>query len=153
MRVSKKLEYAVRALIYMAGQEKEKNFLIRDIADKNKIPKKFLELILLELKNSGLLSSKRGVSGGYSFFISPSKITFYDVYRAIQGEVEPTDCVREGDKECEASVDPSWCGLRFVMDEVRANLEESMRKWTIKKISDLEREMKLKSDREIMYYI
>jgi Rrf2 family protein len=74
MKVSKKLEYALRALIFMASREHEKIFLIKNIAALNGIPKKFLELILLELKNAGLLSSKRGVSGGYRFFIPRSKV-------------------------------------------------------------------------------
>jgi len=153
MRVSKKLEYAVRALVYMASQENVKSFLIRDIASTNKIPKKFLELILLELKNGGLLSSKRGVSGGYSFFLPPTRITLLDVYRTIEGEMEPTECTRDIEGECEAAVEPGWCGLRVVMSEMKKTLEGNLGKWTIKKLADLERELKEKSGREIMYYI
>jgi len=65
MRLSKKTEYALRALIYAARSPEGTSFQIRDLAEKNGIPKKFLELILLELKNAGVLTSRRGVGGGY----------------------------------------------------------------------------------------
>ena len=66
MRLSKKTEYALRALIYADRFPEGTTFQIRDLAEKNGIPKKFLELILLELKNAGMLSSRRGVGAGSS---------------------------------------------------------------------------------------
>lgn len=153
MKVSKKLEYAMRALIFMASREHEKNFLIKDIAALNGIPKKFLELILLELKNAGILSSKRGVSGGYRFFIPPSQISVLDVYRAIEGEVEPTECVRMGDADCESAVEPEWCAIRALMEDVKVRLEDEMKKWSIKKMADLERELRSKSAESMVFHI
>src|SRR3990172_7311447 len=74
MHLSKKTEYAFRALIYAAGFPEGTTFQIRDLAEKNGIPKKFLELILLELKNAGMLSSRRGVGGGYLLAQRPDSI-------------------------------------------------------------------------------
>lgn len=153
MKVSKKFEYALRALVYMAGRETQKTFLIKDIADSNGIPKKFLELILLELKNAGLLVSKRGVSGGYRFFRSPSQISVLDVYRAIEGDLEPTECTRNMNSQCESVAIPEWCAIRAVMDEVKKRLEDQMKKWSIKKMTEYEKEKKLKGDGNVMFYI
>ncbi len=153
MRVSKKLEYAVRALMYMASKEEGGVFLIRDIARENGIPKKFLELILLDLKNAGLLSSKRGVSGGYSFLVPPSEMTLYQVYRAVEGEIDPTECMREMREKCEGLADPTWCALKAVMEDLKKQIEEMLSRWTIKKIVDLERELKAKSGENYMFYI
>ncbi len=153
MKVSKKLEYALRALIFMASREHEKIFLIKNIAELNGIPKKFLELILLELKNAGILSSKRGVSGGYRFFIPPSQISVLDVYRAIEGNIEPTECIRSGDADCESAVASEWCAIRALMEEVKVRLEDQMKKWSIKKMADLERELRSKSAESMMFHI
>ena len=73
MHLSKKTEYAFRALIYAARFPEGTTFQIRDLAEKNGIPKKFLELILLELKNAGMLSSRRGVGGGISSHSAPMR--------------------------------------------------------------------------------
>ncbi|NIS74103.1 MAG: Rrf2 family transcriptional regulator [Deltaproteobacteria bacterium] len=153
MKVSKKLEYALRALIFMASREHEKIFLIKNIASLNGIPKKFLELILLELKNAGILSSKRGVSGGYRFFTPPSQISVLDVYRAIEGEIEPTECVRRVDADCESAVEPEWCAIRALMEDVKVRLEDQMKKWSIKKMADLERELRSKSAESMVFHI
>lgn len=153
MRVSKKLEYALRALLYMASREQEKTFLIKEIAASNGIPKKFLELILLELKNAGILSSKRGVSGGYRFFQPPSRIFVLDVYRAIEGDIEPIECLRMGDFECESTVSQKWCAIRAMMEEMKELLEGQMKRWSIKKMADLEKELKAKSTESMMFHI
>src|SRR3989337_3144093 len=65
MRLSKKAEYALWALIYAARHPEGTTFQIKELAERNRIPKKFLELILLELKNAGIVESRRGVGGGY----------------------------------------------------------------------------------------
>jgi Rrf2 family protein len=153
MKVSKKLEYALRALLYMASRENEKTFLIKEIAEANGIPKKFLELILLELKNAGILTSKRGVSGGYRFFMPPSQIMALDVFRAIEGEVEPTECLRMGDAECEKAVSPDWCAIRALMEGIKERIEDQMGKWSIKKMADYERDLRAKSEENFIFHI
>src|SRR5512145_877997 len=85
MRLSKKTEYALRALIYAAGFPEGTTFQIKDLAAKNDIPKKFLELILLELKNAGILTSRRGVGGGYILARRPDAIRSSEIIQAIEG--------------------------------------------------------------------
>ena len=85
MRLSKKTEYALRALMYAARFPEGTTFQIRDLAEKNGIPKKFLELILLELKNTGMLSSRRGVGGGYLLARRPDSIRSSEIVEVFEG--------------------------------------------------------------------
>jgi len=85
MRISKKTEYALRALIYAARFPEGTTFQIRDLAEKNGIPKKFLELILLEMKNAGMLSSRRGVGGGYLLARRPDSIRSSEIVEVFEG--------------------------------------------------------------------
>src|SRR4030043_444940 len=85
MRLSKKAEYGLRALISAPRFPEGTSFQIKDLAEKNGIPKKFLELILLELKNAGILRSRRGVGGGYLLERRPETIRSSEIIRAIEG--------------------------------------------------------------------
>jgi Rrf2 family protein len=91
MRLSKKTEYALRALIYAARFPEGTSFQIRDLAEKNGIPKKFLELILLELKNAGMLSSRRGVGGGYLLARRPDSIRSSEIIEVFEGPMGARD--------------------------------------------------------------
>ena len=85
MHLSKKTEYALRALMYAARSPEGTSFQIRDLAEKNGIPKKFLELILLELKNAGVLTSRRGVGGGYLLARRPDSIRSSEIVEVFEG--------------------------------------------------------------------
>jgi Rrf2 family protein len=91
MRLSKKTEYALRALMYAARFQEGTTFQIRDLAEKNGIPKKFLELILLELKNAGMLSSRRGVGGGYLLARRPDSIRSSEIVEVFEGPMSARD--------------------------------------------------------------
>jgi Rrf2 family protein len=91
MRLSKKTEYALRALIYASRFPEGTTFQIRDLAGKNGIPKKFLELILLELKNAGMLSSRRGVGGGYLLARRPDSIRSSEIVEVFEGPMAARD--------------------------------------------------------------
>ena len=91
MRLSKKTEYALRALIYAAQFPEGTTFQIRDLAEKNGLPKKFLELILLELKNVGILSSRRGVGGGYLLARRPETIRTVEIVEVFDGPIVPVE--------------------------------------------------------------
>jgi Rrf2 family protein len=91
MRLSKKTEYALRALTYAARFPEGTTFQIRDLAEKNGIPKKFLELILLELKNAGILSSRRGVGGGYLLARRPDSIRSSEIIEVFEGPMAARD--------------------------------------------------------------
>ena len=89
MKLSKKAEYALRALVAMGREREGTNFSIQDLASKEHIPLKFLEQILLALKNGGLLRSKRGVGGGYQLVTPPSRITLGEVVTLFDGPFDP----------------------------------------------------------------
>lgn len=117
MRVSKKGEYALRAMIDLSLNYKKGAVHIHEISEREKIPEKFLEQILLELKKSGLLQSRRGIGGGYSLIKSPKEITLAQVIRIIDGPLAPLSCVSKwAHISCPEEKD---CGLYSVMLDVR----------------------------------
>ena len=121
--LSMKTKYALKALTGLA-REYEKGpshpMLISDLAEQERIPKKFLELILLELKNQGFLQSKKGKGGGYQLDRSPEVIKVGQVVRALEGTLAPLSCVSQTHyKACIECPDESTCGLKMVMKEVR----------------------------------
>ncbi|HJV20378.1 MAG TPA: Rrf2 family transcriptional regulator [Sediminibacterium sp.] len=119
--LAKKTQYALKALTYMAEQNNEGPFLIADIARKKKIPVKFLESILLELKKAGILNSKKGKGGGYFFNQDPSTITMAAVMRLIEGPIALLPCVSLNFyKKC-SDCNEKKCGLNKIMKEVRDN--------------------------------
>ena len=123
--ISKKAKYALKALKVLAQEyESKKPLLISYIAEKEKIPKKFLEAILLDLRNQGVLQSQKGKGGGYLLRIPPSQLSFSKVLRVIDGPIAPTLCVSlyfYG--KCDDCADETTCTLRSVMEKWRdANL-------------------------------
>lgn len=91
--ISKKAKYALKALKVLTQYEGQGPVLISRIAEEENIPKKFLEAILLELRNHGILFSRKGKGGGYKLRVSPDKISFAQVIRIIDGPIAPTSCV------------------------------------------------------------
>lgn len=118
--ISKKSKYALRALFVLARKYNQGPVLIADLAEQERIPKKFLELILLELKNNGILGSKRGKGGGYFLVKDPAAISVGDVLRALDGPLAPVPCVSQSAyRSCEECQDEATCGIRAVMQDVR----------------------------------
>ncbi len=110
--LSKKTQYAFKALMFMAQMEKEGPILIAEIAEKKKIPLKFLENILLELKHAGILDSKKGKGGGYFFKESPAEIPLATVMRLLDGPIALLPCVSLNFYERCKNCDEKNCGLR-----------------------------------------
>lgn len=118
--LSKKAEYALRALLMLSRKPPGKPVLISEIAGAEGLPKKFLELILLQLKKNGMLQSKKGKGGGYFLARDSSLISFGQVIRVIDGPLAPLPCVSQtAYMRCEECADESTCGIRLVMKEVR----------------------------------
>lgn len=119
--LSKKTQYALKALTFMAERKKNVPILIAEIAQKKKIPLKFLENILLQLKKDGLLESKKGKGGGYFYKVDPKKITLAHVMRLVEGPIALLPCVSLNFyQECK-DCDEKKCGLNRVMKQVRDN--------------------------------
>jgi Rrf2 family protein len=122
MRLSKRGEYGLRAMIMLAtpGSDGHPPVLqIREISQREQIPAKFLEQILLSLKNAGLLHSKMGVGGGYHLSKPPSEINFGQIVRILDGPLAPVKCVSQMAYEPCGCPDEETCGLRLVMGDVR----------------------------------
>lgn len=123
MRLSKRGEYGLRAMISLAKTDQPDQHAtivqIKDISERERIPSKFLEQILLTLKNAGMLHSKMGVGGGYYLARPPQEITLGQIFRVLDGPIAPVKCVSHmayGQCDCP---DPDTCGLRLVMGDVR----------------------------------
>jgi Rrf2 family protein len=118
--ISKKTKYGLKALLYLARQYDKGPILIADLARDEKIPKKFLEAILLALKNNGILHSKKGKGGGYYLGRHPKNITFGQAIRVMEGPLAPVPCVSETSyATCSECQNEATCGIRLVMKEVR----------------------------------
>ncbi len=118
--LSRKARYALRALYALAADEARGPILIAELAEREKIPRKFLEAILLELKNAGVLRSKKGKGGGYALARPSERITIGEVVRVIDGPLAPIPCASERNfVRCEECTDETTCGTRQVMKKVR----------------------------------
>lgn len=118
--LSKKTQYAFHALIYLAEHSQDRPVLISEIAQKKNISIKFLENILLELKNAGILSSKKGKGGGYFLLKPPGEIMLARVIRLLDGPIALLPCVSLNYyQKCETCMDEKTCGLNQVMCKVR----------------------------------
>src|SRR5262249_4921641 len=118
--LSQKTRYALRALEVLVEEHGKGPLLISELAEREQIPKKFLELILLELKNQGILQSKKGKGGGYFLRKEPSRVTLGQVIRIFDGPLAPLPCVSESAYlKCAECVDETTCATRQVMKEVR----------------------------------
>ena len=85
MQIPRRVDYGLRAVIYLSVQDPRKCCSITEIAKQQGVPKKFLEKIIQDLMRCGLIKSKRGACGGYTLARSPERISFYDVIEAIEG--------------------------------------------------------------------
>jgi len=118
--LSKKTKYALKAMMVLAKEYGQGPVLISEIARREVVPQKFLELILLELKNQGILQSKKGKGGGYFLGRPPQQISIGHVIRVLDGPLAPLPCVsRTAYMRCSECRDERTCGIRMVMKEVR----------------------------------
>ncbi len=119
--ISKKMKYALKALTHIAKEQSTEGYVkAHDIADKNKIPKKFLEQILLDLKKGRIINSKQGNVGGYYFTRDPKDITLADIYRLIDGPIALIPCASKNFYEpCEDCSSESDCRIRRALIDVR----------------------------------
>jgi Rrf2 family protein len=118
--LSKKAKYALKAISVLAQKQGQGPILISDISEDECIPRKFLELILLQLKNYGILQSKKGKGGGYFLARSPKQINLGEIIRVIDGPLAPLPCVSQmAYMKCDECHNERLCNIRDVMKEVR----------------------------------
>jgi len=111
--LSKKCKYAIHALVYLAERFQQGPVHIQEIAEAQKIPKKFLEAILLELRNAKILHSKKGKGGGYYLYKKPEDVNLIEIIRLMDGAIALLPCVSLNYYEpCEECRDETTCGIR-----------------------------------------
>jgi Rrf2 family protein len=152
MVLSSRGKYGTRALLDLSLHYEEGPVQIQEIAARQKIPLKYLEQILLSLKRSGFVISRKGPGGGYSLARPPHAITLGAVVRAMDGPLAPISCASvSGYAEC-GCPEPATCGLRAVWKEARDALSAIMDSTTFADIRD--RHLKLRAEgREILDYV
>jgi len=144
--LSKKSKYAINALLYISRhKDEERPILAAEIAENERIPHKFLEAILLDLKNAGYLRSKRGRRGGYFLNRKPEEVSLARVMRLFDGPIALLPCVSLNYYErCEECKDEKTCGIRAVFLLIRDQTLETLEENSMAAI--LEREEQLKKE-------
>jgi len=139
--ITKKAKYALKALLELtATYETKKPVLIAKLAQRGRIPKKFLELILLELKNNGILESRKGKGGGYLLAKSPANILIGPVLRMIDGPLAPLPCLsKTAYRRCEECVDEATCSIRIVLKEVHDHQIQILDTTSLERMSEKSR--------------
>ncbi len=117
MRISTKGDYATRALQDLALRYNQGPVPIETIAQRQVLPARYLEQLLLALKRAGFVGSKRGVNGGYFLAKPPREITLGQIIRTVDGPIAPIFCVAENAQE--SCAQETLCVLREVWTEVR----------------------------------
>ena len=118
--LSKRAKYALKALIALASGPPGEPVRIQDIARRERIPQKFLEMILLELRNRGILQSKKGKGGGYYLVRDPKTVMIGQLIRQFDGPLAAVPCASQtAYARCQDCRDEAGCGVRWVMKEVR----------------------------------
>ena len=135
MKLSKKSEYGLRALLELTMVHGTSTLQRHDIATRQHIPIEFLEQILLTLKRAGLLSSRRGVKGGYRLIKQPKDITLGQVIRILDGPLAPIGCVsKTAYQKCSDCpyANQAHCPVQQVMGTVRDAIAGILDNYTLK---------------------
>ncbi|MBM3819784.1 MAG: Rrf2 family transcriptional regulator [Acidimicrobiia bacterium] len=118
--LSRKSKYGLRAMLALAADAGRGPVQAAELAEKQRLPRKFLEAILLDLKRHGLVNSKKGRGGGYVLSRKPGDITVGQIIRVLEGPLALTPCVSQiAYRRCEECMDEETCGIRLAMKEVR----------------------------------
>ena len=139
MKLSKKGEYALRALLDLAmAQALDRNLVpLSALAEAQRMPATFLEQILVELRQAGILASTRGKYGGYSLARPAAEIHIGEIVRQIDGPLAPISCASVTAYERCSCPDEAHCGLRLVMMDVRNAIANILDRYTLKQLAEV----------------
>ncbi len=114
-----KTKYALKALARLAALPPDEPALILDLATQDEIPLKFLQLILRELKQHGILRSRKGRGGGYLLARDPHEVTLASIFRVMDGPIAPVPCLsKTAYHRCEGCADEATCAVRLVLKDM-----------------------------------
>ena len=139
MQLSKKAEYALRAMIHlgMAAELGLPTVSGTELADANRLPLKFVERILQELRGAGYIETRRGKLGGYAIARNPKNIRMGDLVRLIDGRLAPIGCASETAYEACSCPDENHCGLRMLMIDVRNAIANILDRYTLAQVVEV----------------
>ena len=120
MQVSRKVDYALRAIIYLSSQKDGRSVPVKEIASRRRIPRKFLEKIIQDLIRADLVRSQRGAHGGYTLARMPDQVSFRDVIEAVEGPIFLNVCVTE-QQDCSVL---SSCSMQRIWQEGQRRMLE-----------------------------
>lgn len=132
MQVSRRVDYGLRAVIYLSHQDSSRSCCLAEIAERQGIPRKFLEKIVQDLIRAGLVRSKRGADGGYALARSAGEITFQGVIEALEGPIAVNLCL-EDHSRCDHL---PRCTMLGVWNEVQRRIVDVFARTTL---ADLKR--------------
>ena len=152
MLISKKSTYGIKALMNMTRNSERGQVLISELAREENIPKKFLEAILLALKNGGVLTSRIGKGGGYSLALSPKGVTIGRIIRILEGDFAPVSCLSETNyAKCDECEDEASCGIRLVLADVQRAMNSVLDTVTLSEMVERS-EAALQAGRQVFDY-
>lgn len=147
MRLSKKSEYGLRALIELTKAYNQSALRRSDIAETQQIPVGFLETILLELKRAGILGSRPGVQGGYRLIKPPEDVSLGQVIRILDGPLAPIPCVSQTAyqtcRDCPYA-ETRECPIQSVMFDVRTAVTNVLDRYTLRAFYDRGRNRRIR---------
>jgi Rrf2 family protein len=148
--LTKKGKYGLKAMVHLAGRPPGEPALVTEIATTNAIPKKFLDTILGELRNAGLVNSKKGKGGGYTLARSAQEIRVGHIIRILDGPLAPIQCASKTSyRRCDDCEDEKHCGVRLVMLEAREAIATVLDNRTL---ADM-RAFAMRGEAELIYHI
>lgn len=141
--ITKKSKYAIKALIYLAKKDRQHPVLIEEISNEERIPKKFLEAILLDLRKAGYLRSKKGKGGGYYLMKPAEEISMAEILRLFDGPIALIPCVAHRYYEpCEECIDEVTCPIREVFRGIREQTVATLKENTFAELLNKEKKLK-----------
>ncbi|WP_409758114.1 RrF2 family transcriptional regulator [Aestuariivirga sp.] len=133
--ISQRARYAFKAMIALARAEPGKGLQIRQLCEQERLPRKFLEQILLALKAAGYLTSRRGRDGGYELLKPPDTIAIGPLLRVIDGPIAPLPCLsRTAYRKCEDCRDEAHCELRIAFSKAYARYLSALETTTLAEV-------------------
>jgi Rrf2 family cysteine metabolism transcriptional repressor len=135
MRLSRRSEYGLRALVDLVRNDAQAPIALATLAERNRLPTKFLEQIMATLKHGGIVRTTLGAHGGYTLAADPTTVTLGRVIRLLDGALAPLSCVSLRYYEPCSCVDEAVCPLRDVMIDVRDAMLEILDEETLAEMS------------------
>ena len=148
--LTNKGKYGLKAMLFLARLPQGQSAMGAEIASANNIPKKFLDAILLELRNAGMLRSKKGPGGGYALSRSPKEIRIGHIIRTLDGPLAPINCAsKSAFVPCQDCEDLQICAVRVTMSKVRDAMSDILDRLTLQEMVMFAHN----PDADLMYHI